>query len=124
MNYIQTILIVDDERSVRDLLNMALSEKYAVVEASNGREGLGTFEIHRPDLVITDMQMPGMSGLDFVCALRRISSEVKILVYSSSVNQPSMRANITAAGADLILEKPATLDDIERIVDELLCDNK
>jgi two-component system, OmpR family, response regulator len=67
------ILVVDDNAVIRMLLRVALEgEGYEVIEAADGAEGLQRYQAAPTDLVITDLQMPGMDGLELLQALRRM----------------------------------------------------
>ena len=65
-----TILIVDDEQRIRDLLRTMLAGQHKVCVASTGGEALMAMEMSRPDLVILDVAMPGMDGIEFLRILR------------------------------------------------------
>jgi CheY-like chemotaxis protein len=70
---VRRILVVDDDAVIRTLLRVALeSEGYEVIEAADGAEGLQRYQADPPDLVITDLQMPGMHGLELLQALHRV----------------------------------------------------
>ena len=114
-----TILVVDDEAAMRVMLTFALSADHTVLEASNGQEGLAMFAQHQPALIITDLHMPVMSGIAFVGQVRALSSTVKIIAHAAFHN-PSERAAILQAGADLCLSKPANIIDLESAVATLL----
>jgi two-component system, cell cycle sensor histidine kinase and response regulator CckA len=82
-----TILFVDDEPMVRDVAAKSLAVKgYSVLTAVGGEEGLRLFKEHRGtiDIVVTDINMPDMSGPDMVEAIRRESSKVNILFISGN----------------------------------------
>jgi two-component system sensor histidine kinase EvgS len=115
-----TILIVDDESTVRCLLSIALSERHTVLEAANGEEAVKLFEQHHPNIIITDLSMPGMSGLELTRIIRTVSSEVKIIIHSSSISEPETRAICFSTGVDWLLPKPADLSTIEKAISELL----
>ena len=75
-----TILIIEDQTSVRLLLARALEEAgYQVSEAANGRQGLERFHAQPVDLVITDLEMPEMNGLEVILELTRAFLNVKIM---------------------------------------------
>jgi len=67
------ILVIDDDAAIRELLRFVLEEEgYQVIEAANGAEGLQWYQADPTDLVITDLHMPGMDGLELLEALRRV----------------------------------------------------
>jgi CheY-like chemotaxis protein len=77
------ILIIDDEEDVRLILREALEYAgYEVVEAGDGQEGLLHYHAMAPDLIITDLRMPGKGGLETIRELRRKAPEVKIIAIS------------------------------------------
>ena len=70
----ETILIIEDEKDILVLLSSLLeSEGYTVITARNGREGLDRFQEHNPDLIITDVRMPVMDGIE---VLREVKTKV------------------------------------------------
>ena len=75
-----TILIVDDDKITRSTLSMALSDEYATHTAKNGKEALELLDQEEVDLVLSDLSMPGMSGIDASNILKRIMPEVKIVM--------------------------------------------
>ncbi len=77
------ILIIDDDEYVRDVLRQMLErEGYEVDEACNGDDGVKIFSEQRQDLVITDILMPGMGGVQTIMELRLLSPDVKIIAIS------------------------------------------
>ena len=89
-----TILICDDEPSVRELMRLSVDPGHTVVEAADGVEAIALAERVRPDLVVVDVMMPGATEKDRNAAL--------------------------AAGADEFLAKPFEPDDLHALVEELL----
>ncbi len=79
------VLIVDDEPLIRHTMQAYFEDGgYLVLEASDGREGLSVYIAERPDIVFTDLRMPVMDGLSFITALRKLSSDVPIVVISGA----------------------------------------
>jgi two-component system response regulator PilR (NtrC family) len=77
------ILVIDDDDQVRDVLRLMLEhDGYVVDEASNGYDGVKCFQEKNADLVITDILMPGMGGVQTIMELRLISPEVKVIAIS------------------------------------------
>src|SRR5438093_12351777 len=81
------ILVVDDEAAIRDSLKMTLEyEGYELVGAATGQEGLALAEREAPDLVLLDVTMPGMDGLEVLDRLRAMSETLPVGV--TSVHRP------------------------------------
>jgi CheY-like chemotaxis protein len=77
------ILVVDDSMLTRAILVKHLSEAgYTVVEAVDGKKGLEAFELQRPDLVLTDLMMPEMGGIELAQEIRKRSKNVPIILQS------------------------------------------
>jgi len=107
----QRILIVDDERQITRVLSRGLTTKgYDVHVAADGEAALQTFGDWHPDLVITDLSMPNMNGLE-LCRRLRAFSEVPIIVLSVKGEE---RAKVEAldAGADDYVTKPFGIDEL------------
>lgn len=78
------ILVVDDEELIRDVLEMALGDEgYAVTTASNGREALARIVADPPDLVISDMMMPHMDGLELMIRARELLPALPVVLISA-----------------------------------------
>ena len=83
MNDSTTVLIVDDDDLIRDFLKCALQAYgYCVIEATNGKEGLEVYIRERPDVVLTELQMPEMDGTTFIAELSGRQSNTPIVVLS------------------------------------------
>jgi two-component system, OmpR family, KDP operon response regulator KdpE len=116
----EKILVVDDEPEVRTLLRVAFRASYQVIEAANGQQGLQMMAEHAPALIITDMAMPVMNGLEMVKSLRMADHHVKILAYSGSLRGGESRSIMLAAGVDDCLTKPAPINVLREAVAALL----
>ena len=117
------VLIIDDAEYVRQTLGQALEDDgHAVLMATNGREGLEVFGAERPDLVITDVLMPDMEGIETIRELRRIAPELKIVVISGGgrVNNVDYLELARKFGAAAALRKPFPLDEFCRVVNDCL----
>ena len=101
-------LIVDDSRVIRKVSSkIAVSMGYQVLEAENGEEALARCKQRMPDLVLTDWQMPVMSGLEFVSELRKIPTpRAPTIVFCTSKGEATDIHEGIAAGADDYVIKP------------------
>jgi two-component system, OmpR family, KDP operon response regulator KdpE len=101
----QAVLVVDDDPHVLKLVRVNLAARgYRVREASNGVDALSLFRQEAFDLVILDLVMPGMGGID-VCLQIREQSDVPIIVLSAH-NQEELKVQALDAGADDFVTKP------------------
>lgn len=77
------ILVIDDEEQVRKVIRLILEhDGYEVIEAADGTEGVRLFSDTNPDLVITDILMPGMGGVQTIMELRLLNPDAKIIAIS------------------------------------------
>ena len=104
----KTVLTVDDSRTMRDMLHLALSEAgYRVVQAVDGIDGLEVLEGERPDVIVTDINMPRMDGFGFIEGVRRDSRHraIPILVLTTE-SDGAKKARAREAGATGWIVKP------------------
>lgn len=105
------ILVVDDESQIVRVLRRSLSARgYEVQTASDGEEALEVFESWKPDLVISDLSMPNMTGLELCRRLRAVSS-VPIIVLSVK-GEESTKVQALDTGADDYITKPFGIDEL------------
>ena len=105
------ILVVDDEPQIRRVMRTTLtSHGYTVLEAKNGEEALESIRAQRPDLILLDVNMPGMSGLD-VCREIRHTSEVPIIMLTVR-NSEQDKVLALDAGADDYVVKPFGAEEL------------
>ena len=77
----QSILIVDDEEDIRYALEIYLSHLgYKVLKAENGEEALSKFRVFVPDIILTDIKMPGMDGLELLKRIKREDPETEVIM--------------------------------------------
>ena len=104
----QTILTVDDSRTMRDMLRMALvGAGFRVIEAVDGIDGLHVLEGERPDVIITDINMPNLDGFGFIEAVRddTAARATPILVLTTE-SDPEKKLRAREAGATGWIVKP------------------
>jgi CheY-like chemotaxis protein len=116
-----TVLICDDEPSLRELIRISLGDGYEFVEADDGIECLDVARKAHPNVVILDVMMPRRGGLEVLADIRDDESlgETKVIVLTA---QPAARDDALRGGADMVIEKPFTPDDITSAVEEILSD--
>ena len=108
------ILAIDDTKTLLSLLSLTLRNAgHEVAEAENGEDGLTKFDQFRPDLVITDLNMPGMSGIELICEVRKLSTyKFMPILLLSTESQQSKKPEAKAAGASGWIVKPTTADEL------------
>lgn len=106
------VLLVEDEQTLADIIADTLSEKdFTVTVAYNGVEGLRAFDRERPQVVVTDIMMPGMDGLSLVAELRRRDPSVPILFLSARSAAEDVVRGFEAGGNDY-LRKPFAMSEL------------
>ena len=112
-----TILIIDDEESVRALLRSALEAAgYEVTEAANGRQGLERYRQRPTDLVIVDMLMPVMNGLEMLLELTREFLHTKVIAISGAGGERNVLDAAKLLGARQTFQKPFSMPQLLRAV--------
>jgi two-component system response regulator (stage 0 sporulation protein F) len=112
-----TILIIDDQESIRALLRTTLEAAgYEVTEASNGRIGLELYRQEPPDLVITDILMPELNGLDMLMELTRQFLHVKVIAISGSGEGTKVLDHAKLLGARRTFRKPFSMPQLLQAV--------
>lgn len=113
------ILVVDDEPQLQRLISDWLTEAgYKIVTASNGQEGLKRFKEHSPDLVISDVWMPGMDGYQ-LCRMLKRHSNVSVLLMTGVPNEVAVLREMDV-GADDVIIKPFDMHNLISRVEALL----
>ena len=117
------ILIVDDEGDLRTLFGLCfLRRGHSIVVASNGAEALRCLATHQPDLLVTDLNMPVLEGLELLRQLRADGhADLPVIVLTARADQ---RAAATAAGADAFLVKPVPLRELSATAERLLAERR
>ncbi len=113
------VLIVDDLEGVRRMLIYALEDDYTVSQASNGLEAIRVAQDEHPDIIVMDLDMPIMDGVE---ATRQIKSHpqlsgIKVLAVSGQYN--SEKSRLIRDDADAFIEKPFEISDLVEAVRQL-----
>lgn len=117
------LLIVDDEaiiiRGIRSFVNFEALFISEVFEASNGEAALEMFKMHQPDLILADINMPKMNGLDFAAAVKDLKPDVKIALVTG-YDYFDYALTALKAGVDDYVLKPVSKKDIEQTLQKLI----
>jgi DNA-binding NtrC family response regulator len=115
---LKTLLVVDDDGSCRKLYESELSDEgYVVAGASSGAEALKLLEASKFDLVILDVKMPGMDGLDTLCEIMKTKRNLPVVINSAYA---TFKSNFTTWNAEAYVVKSSNLDELKRTVRAIL----
>jgi CheY-like chemotaxis protein len=122
---VPTILICDDEPSLRELMRVSLNAEYSFAEATDAAEAIELADRIRPDLVLVDVMMPGGSGLAVIESLRshpELSDTPVVVVSAFATDSDRLAAH--DAGATGFLRKPFDPEELASLVEELLASRR
>jgi DNA-binding response OmpR family regulator len=122
--YRPVVLVVDDESAIADTLTEILSRSgYAAMTAYDGNEALETALVTPPELLITDVILPGMSGVELAITVRRIFPDCKILLFSGQASTADLLATAKSEGHHFtLLTKPVHPRELLAHVSESLAE--
>ena len=114
-----TILVCDDDASLRELVRAVLGPRYRFVEAADGTEALVLVREEHPDLIVLDVMLPGLSGIEVLEELRSTDGlkEIPVVVITAWSHA---EIDVQLAGADRFVSKPFDPDELSTAVQELL----
>jgi two-component system chemotaxis response regulator CheY len=114
------VLIVDDSALARRTLRMLLEElKFQVEEASDGAQALERFFLNPPDIVVLDMVMTGMYGVEVLEKILSMKPDARVIVATADI-QKSTAEQVRAAGAMAILNKPVNRQQLAKTISAVL----
>ncbi|MGN6088800.1 MAG: response regulator [Actinomycetes bacterium] len=117
------IVVADDSRVMRQIVIRTLRQAgysgHDVVEAEHGRQALELVQSEQPDLVLSDWNMPEMTGIELLRTLRASGSQVPF-GFVTSEGSSDMRAQAESAGAMFLIAKPFTADAFADVLDPVL----
>ena len=118
------ILVVDDEEGARELFNTILTDEgYEVTLANDGRDALSCMQGNSFDLVVTDIKMPGMDGLQLLQELRKAGSQADVIMVTAYGEVESYLKAMSLGAAEYI-NKPIRIKELKRIVNKVLTERK
>jgi two-component system chemotaxis response regulator CheY len=113
-------LVVDDSGLSRKMARTALQQLgHTVVEAPDGAAALERYVLEKPDFVLLDLVMPGMSGFDVLVHLRALDPAARVIVCTADI-QSTSRERVQRDGALGVLNKPVNIDQISAKLNEIL----
>ncbi len=118
------ILVVDDEEGARELFHTILTDEgYAVTLAHNGEQALEEFKSNAFDLVVTDIKMPTMDGLQLLQEIRKVGSKADVIMVTAYGEVESYLKAMSLGAAEYI-NKPIRIKELKRIVHKVLTERK
>ncbi len=115
----ETILIVDDSYEIIALLSFMLSSHYRIIEAHDGKQGLFMAQKEQPDLILLDMNMPRMGGMEVLAALRETNCQAPV-IFMTAEGSEYVAVQAFRLGVHDYLAKPFSSEAIQRSIDRAL----
>ena len=113
-----TIMVVDDEENIRWLYKEELEEEgYSIATAASGEEALQIITEIKPDLVVMDIKMPGISGVDTLIKIKEIDKNIPVILCSA---YGDYKQDFTTWASDAYVVKSASLDELKKAIREVL----
>jgi len=124
MSFNGTILLVDDEAHIRKYVGLILKQlgTPTILEASNGKDAIEIYQRESPDLVLLDVNMPIMDGIETLRALREIDPECLVVMLTSLVNRQTV-AEVLELGAINYLRKDTPKEEISKALAAILAES-
>ncbi len=121
----KTILIADDEETVRSLVTRLLGKSYKVVEANNGEDAVKVAVNEKPDLILMDILMPKMDGLTACYAIKRnqATKEIPIVMLTAVDYELNRKLSQDVMGAQGYVTKPFDAQTLMRMINKFLSEN-
>ena len=114
-NNMKTVLVAEDEESNYELVRIVLQKRYNLIRAHNGIEAVTMFEEEKPDLILMDIRMPEMDGLDATRIIKEVNQEVPVIALSAYAFPENIR-EAKAAGCDEFMAKPFKVEDLIELI--------
>lgn len=113
------VLVVDDDALLRTTIRISIEDRYDVEMAEDGKQGLEKFRGSKYDVVVTDLKMPNMGGMELLAEIRMMDPDVKVIVISGFLDSET-EAALMRIGASLVLEKPMGIIELGNEIGKLL----
>lgn len=119
-----SLLIVEDDKEAREVISFMVSKKYfsnlTVYSAENGRMGLDLFKEHTPDIIVTDINMPEMDGIQMASEIKRIKADTRIIILTGYSNTVTLKNRIGEVGINAYMVKPVIFGQLFAAIDKCI----
>lgn len=119
----KTVLVVDDEPGIRQLVYKILSKDYALLEAQDGQEAISIASNEKPDIILMDMMMPRMDGLTACYAIKTdpVTKEIPVIMLTAISYELNKKVSEDVMGASGYITKPFTREALLEAIGQLQC---
>lgn len=115
-----SVLVVDDEKDSRKgIAHFLLKSNFDVVTAGNGKEALESFKENHPDLILTDMRMPEMSGIELLKEIKSIAPQTEVIIMTAYGEVDSYLEAMNL-GAFEYLNKPIKINELMKVINKIV----
>jgi DNA-binding response OmpR family regulator len=122
VKHLKKVLIVDDEETLTWSMSKSLSkdrDKYEVLVANNGKEALNQLKKNEIDLIISDIRMPDINGLDLLVRVKKENPKAKFIIMTA-YGSSDVQKEANRRGAIIYIEKPFEINDLRKIIIDLV----
>jgi CheY-like chemotaxis protein len=119
----KTIMVAEDEESNFELVRIVLQKRYRLLRAHNGIEAVTINEDEHPDMILMDIRMPEMNGLDATRIIKEVSHNTPIVALSAYAFEENIR-EAKAAGCDEFMAKPFRVEDLIEVCEKYIGKSK
>ena len=114
------ILIVEDEKALTQSLESALKETYEIALASTGQEGIEQAQRHRPDLILLDIQLPDINGIEVLQQLKHSAKTelIPVMILTNLGDADTVGRILKAGGTTYLVKSDHSLEEVARRIDQ------
>jgi two-component system response regulator (stage 0 sporulation protein F) len=114
------VLIIEDMQEIREMLAVFLSKKgFTALSAALGEEGVSLTRQHKPDIVLIDIRLPDLNGIEVLKKIREFDKDIKIVMLSGLTTE-DLEAEARQAGASGFLSKALGIEEISKVISDMI----
>ena len=121
-NKAKKVLIVEDDRAIRRAMEFQIGQKYAVVTADNGEEGLAQAASQKPDLILLDLIMPKMGGFEALKQLKEdpVTKNIPVIIFSNLSQETDVEQAKKMGAVDFYVKSDLSIDELMEKIDKYI----